>query len=65
MTLDPTTRTALLGFGLAFCAFFAAITISVAVDSGFDIFTVISLVIVGMIASGLIGAIRNPPPGDE
>jgi hypothetical protein len=65
VTLGPTTRTALLGFGLAFCAFFATITISVAVDSGFDIFTVISLVIVGMIASGLIGAIRNPPPGDE
>ena len=65
MTLDPTTRIALLSFGLAFCAFFALITISVAIDSGFDIFTVISLLIVGMIASGLIGAIRNPPPGDE
>jgi hypothetical protein len=65
LALDPTIRTALLGIGLAFCAFFAVISISVAVDSGFDIFTVISLLIVGMIASGLIGAIRNPPPGDE
>jgi hypothetical protein len=65
VTLDPTTRTAVLIFGLTFCAFFAVISISVAIDSGFDIFTVISLVIVGMIASGLIGAIRNPPPGDE
>jgi hypothetical protein len=59
--LGPTTRTALLGFGLAFCAFFALITISVAIDSGFDIFTLISLLVIGMIASGLIGAIRNPP----
>jgi hypothetical protein len=65
VTLDPTTRTAVLIFGLTFCVFFAVISISVAIDSGFDIFTVISLLIVGMIASGLIGAIRNPPPGDE
>jgi heme/copper-type cytochrome/quinol oxidase subunit 1 len=66
VTLDPTTRTALLGVGLAFCAFFAVLSISVAIDTGFDIFTVISLLIVGMIAAGLIGAIRNPPPsGDE
>lgn len=63
--MDPTTRTALLGVGLAFCAFFAVISISVAIDSGFDVFTVISLLVVGMIASGLVGAIRNPPPGDE
>ncbi len=62
--MDPTTRTAVLILGLTFCAFFAVISISVAIDSGFDIFTVISLVIVGMIAAGLIGAIRNPPPGD-
>lgn len=63
--MGPTTRTALLGFGLAFCAFFALITISAAIDTGFGIFTVISLLIVGMIVSGLISAIRNPPPGDE
>jgi hypothetical protein len=65
VSLDPTTRTAILIFGLAFCAFFALISISVAIDSGFDVFTVISLLIVGMIGAGLIGAIRNPPPGDE
>jgi hypothetical protein len=59
--LDPTTRSALLGFGLLFCAVFALMTISVAIESSFDIFTVISLLIVGMIAAGLIGAIRNPP----
>jgi hypothetical protein len=39
-------------------------TISVAIESSFDIFTVISLLIVGMIAAGLIGAIRNPPPDE-
>jgi hypothetical protein len=62
--VDPTTRTAVLSFGIAFCALFALMTISVALESSFDIFTVISLLIVGMIASGLIGAIRNPPPDE-
>ena len=59
--MDPTTRSALLGFGLLFCAVFALMTISVAIESSFDIFTLISLLIIGMIAGGLIGAIRNPP----
>lgn len=62
--MDPTTRTALLGFGVTFCAVFALMTIAVAIESSFDIFTVISLAIVGMIATGLIGAIRNPPPDE-
>jgi hypothetical protein len=62
--MDPGTRQALLGFGIGFCALFALMTIQVAIESSFDIFTVISLLIVGMIAAGLIGAIRNPPPDE-
>jgi hypothetical protein len=60
--LDPTTRTTLLVIGIVFCTGFGVLSIGVAIDSGFDIFTVISLLIVGMIAAGLIGAMRNPPP---
>jgi hypothetical protein len=59
--MDPDTRTALLAVGIVFCGGFAAMTLTVAAESSFDIFTVISLLIVGMIAAGLIGAIRNPP----
>jgi hypothetical protein len=62
--VDPTTRTAILAFGLAFCGLFALLSISAALDTGFSILTVISLLIVGMIAAGLIGAIRNPPPDE-
>ncbi|MDP9227903.1 MAG: hypothetical protein M3M99_02485 [Actinomycetota bacterium] len=58
------TRGALLACGIAFCGLFAAVTIMVALDSGFDILTVLSLLIVAMIGSGLIGAIRNPPRDD-
>lgn len=60
--MEPFVRSALLGFGIAFCALFALITVSAAIETGFSILSAISLVIVGMIAAGLIGAIRNPPP---
>jgi hypothetical protein len=60
--MDPDLRTAILAGGLIFCALFGALTISAAIDTGPDIFTVVSFVIIGMIAAGLIGAIRNPPP---
>ncbi|MDP9189276.1 MAG: hypothetical protein M3O25_08505 [Actinomycetota bacterium] len=62
--MDPGTRTAILIAGITFCALFAGLTISVALDSGFDVFTVIGLLIVAMIATGLVGAIRNPPPDE-
>jgi hypothetical protein len=59
--VDPDLRIGLLVLALVFCAAFGLMTISVALDSSFDIFTLVSLVIVAMIAAGLIGAIRNPP----
>lgn len=62
--MDPGTRTAILIAGITFCALFGALTIAVAVSDGITIFVVFSLLIVGMIAAGLIGAIRNPPPDD-
>jgi hypothetical protein len=69
--LDPDLRNALLWLGLIFCGFFAAVTLYVIVDTGLRFRTygdigaialyVVSLGIVGMIAAGLIGALRNPP----
>jgi hypothetical protein len=57
--------------GLIFCGFFAAVTIYVIADTGLHLRTygdigaiglyAVSLLIVGMIATGLIGALRNPP----
>ena len=57
-------RTALLAGGLIFCALFGGLTFYAMLDLGFDIFILTSLVIIGMITAGLIGAIRNPPPDD-
>jgi hypothetical protein len=69
--LDPDLRNALLLIGLIFCGFFAVITLYVIVDTGLRLRTYgdigaiilygISLLVVVLIASGLIGALRNPP----
>jgi hypothetical protein len=55
-------REALLWVALAFCLLFGAATASVAAQSGFDVFTVISFLIVIMLMLAVLGAIRNPPP---
>ena len=72
--MDPDLRNALLGIGLVFCGFFAVVTLYVIADTGLHLRTYgdigalalygVSLLIVVMIAAGLIGAIRNPPPDD-
>jgi hypothetical protein len=59
--VDPSMRTAILAGGLVFCVFFVFMTIAVAFDSSFDVFTLASLGVIGLIVLGLIGAIRNPP----
>ena len=69
--MDPDLRNALLLVGLLFCGFFAAVTLYVIADTGLHLRTYgdigaiilygVSLLIIGMIAAGLIGALRNPP----
>ena len=59
--MDPDLRTALLVGALIFIGLFAAMTIAVAVEFGFDVLTVAAGLIILMIALPLIGALRNPP----
>ena len=59
--MDPDLRTALLYGGLVFVGAFAAMTVSVALESGVSVLTVAALAIVAVLGSALIGAIRNPP----
>ncbi len=54
-------RNALLLVALAFCLLFGGMTAAVAGQYGFDIFTVISFVIVLMIMLAVLGALRDPP----
>jgi hypothetical protein len=72
--MDPSLRTALLGLGIGFCSIFGILTLYAAVRLGFGLstygdllalgFLLISLLVIGMITAGLVGAIRNPPPDD-
>ncbi len=72
--MDPDLRTALLGVGIGFCAIFGALTIYAGVQLGVGLssygdllalgFIVVSFGVIAMIAAGLIGAIRNPPPDE-
>ena len=59
--MHPDLRTALLAGGLIFVGAFALMTVSVALDTGIDVFTVAAAVIVVMLALPLIGALRDPP----
>jgi hypothetical protein len=59
--VDPDLRNALLIGGLIFLGLFAAMTIAVAAQYGVDILTVAALLVIGMLALPLIGALRNPP----
>jgi len=52
-------RTALLAGGLIFCGLFAAMTIAVAVEYGFDVFTVAAAAILLLLVPPLIGSLRR------
>lgn len=58
-------RTGLLVLTLLFLAGFAALTIHAAIDQGFTILSVLSLLIIGLLGIGIVGAIWEEPPDDE
>ncbi|HZA89398.1 MAG TPA: hypothetical protein VE401_04125 [Solirubrobacterales bacterium] len=59
--MEPEVRTAVLVVGVVFCLLLLTLTLGVVADSGLDVLTVASFVVIGLLAIGLIGAIRNPP----
>ena len=54
-------RSAFLLVALIFCLGFGGMTAAVAAESGVDIFTVASFLIVLMLMLAVLGALRNPP----
>ena len=54
-------RTVVLGMALAFIAVLAFLTLYVLFSSGPDVLVVLSLAILGLFASGVIGALATPP----
>jgi hypothetical protein len=59
--MDPDLRVGLLAVAAIFCLAFGAMTLSVIAETGLDILTIVSLLIVAIFLFGLYGAIRNPP----
>ncbi len=56
-------RNAFLVVALIFCLGFGGMTVAVVAQSGVDIFTLASVLIVVMLMLAVLGALRNPPGG--
>jgi hypothetical protein len=54
-------RILVLGAALVFIAGFAFLTVSAIVEQGFTLASLLSLMILTLLAVGIIGALRNPP----
>lgn len=57
-------RAGILGAALLFIAILAALTVYVTVTTGVSVLTLVSLVVLGMFAFGIVGALLQPPPED-
>jgi len=57
-------RTVILGAALLFIGILASLTVYVCVTSGISVLTPVSLLVLAMFAGGIVGALRQPPPGD-
>jgi hypothetical protein len=54
-------RTAIMVLALAFIAILGFLTLYVLFSSGPDVLVVVSLVVLGLVAFGVIGALSTPP----
>jgi len=59
--MDPDLRALLLAVGAFFVIIFGVMTLVVIGQSGLDILTLTSLVIIALVGIGLAGAFRTPP----
>jgi hypothetical protein len=58
-----TGRTVILVLALGFIAILGFLTLYVLFSSGLDLLVVLSLVVLGLFAFGVIGALSTPPRG--
>ena len=55
-------RTLVLGVALVFIAGFAFLSFTAVVEQGFTLGSLLSMLILLLLAVGIVGALRNPPP---
>jgi hypothetical protein len=58
-------RAAVLGAALLFIVILAGLTVYVAVTTGVSVLTFVALVVLGMFAFGIVGALLAPPPPED
>jgi hypothetical protein len=54
-------RILVLGAALVFIAGFAFLTVVAVIEQGFTVASLLSILILAMLAIGIVGALRNPP----
>jgi hypothetical protein len=57
-------QSAILAAALAFVILLAGLTISVTIEHGFDVLTVLSLLVLALLGFGVLGALLNQPPDE-
>jgi hypothetical protein len=57
-------RAVILGAALLFIGILASLTVYVAVASGVSVLTLVALLVLGLFATGIVGALLHPPPDD-
>jgi hypothetical protein len=59
-----TARTVILGAALLFIAILATLTVYVAVTAQITVLTPVALLVLAMFSTGIVGALRHPPPDE-
>ena len=57
-------RAVILGTALLFIGILAALTVYVAVTSGVSVLTLVALLVLGLFATGIVGALARRPPDE-
>jgi len=55
-------RAAALASALLFIAILVALTVVAAAGGGFNVLTLVSLLVLALLGCGIVGALRGPPP---
>ncbi|MBA3746131.1 MAG: hypothetical protein H0W96_01395 [Solirubrobacterales bacterium] len=58
------TRVAILGSALLLIALLAALTVAAVINGGFNVLTLVSLLVLALLGFGILGALRTPPPDE-
>jgi hypothetical protein len=57
-------RTVILGAALLFIGILASLTVIAVVNGGVNVLTLVTLLVLAMLAVGIVGALLTPPPED-